>query len=108
MTAPMEKVAESIASKSKNSDYIDPTQSLPTPPPKQCQNHLIYEPTIKCNSCNSWSDWWNKLKHTVNDLLFKSNVHSCDCNINKDGSRKKGISKGCKDNIWEKCKAQFP
>jgi hypothetical protein len=46
---------------------------------------------------------------TVNDLLTKSNVHTCNRNKNKDGSiHKKPAYTGYMDNKWGKCKARFP
>jgi Helitron helicase-like domain at N-terminus len=102
-----DKVSDYVKLQSQQSNYIDPTQSLPVPPPQQCKNHLNKE-NLNCNSCEKYIGWWEHLKITVNDLLFKSNVHSCSHNINKDGSRKKKSFKGCMDNIWGKCKARFP
>ena len=52
--------------------------------------------------------WWTHVTNTIDDHLFKSNVHSCDCNLNENGFRKNNASSGCKDNKWGKCKAQFP
>ena len=55
------------------------------------------------------ADWEEKYKITVDDLLHRSNVHSCSRGINKDGTRKKNKSSGsCMDNKWNTCKARFP
>ena len=53
--------------------------------------------------------WWLKFRHTVDDLLMHSNLHSCERGQNKNGTRHKGKpSASCKDNKWGRCKAQFP
>ena len=63
------------------------------------------EKPIDCMPCSKWSSWWTYVTNTIDDLLFKSNVHSYDCNLNKNGSRKNNASSACKDNRWGKCKA---
>src|ERR1700678_3394978 len=81
---------------------------MPDPPPPKCKSiHSINE--FPCKACKILDSWWSKFKHTVDDLLMCSNVHSCERGQNKNGTRHKGKpSASCKDNIWGKCKARFP
>ena len=97
-------------------DYIDPTQSLPIPPPKKCTKHTISESanfesitSMECKECVAFSEWQEQYKRTTDDILLWSNVHSCNRGIRKDGTRKKNkASAGCMDNKWGKCRARFP
>ena len=90
---------------SQSTEYRNPTETLPEPPPQLCHNI----PRNDCNGCASVTSWWSRFQSTVNDLLLKSNVHKCSTNRNKDGSQNKGRPyKGCLDNIWGRCKARFP
>ncbi|TFK48425.1 hypothetical protein OE88DRAFT_1634621, partial [Heliocybe sulcata] len=68
--------------------YKNPTQTLPDIPPVPC-NHSS-DP--QCPRCDTSNKWWIKFKGTVNDLLYRSNIHSCGdhCLVN-------GV-----------CKARFP
>ncbi|KAF8232821.1 hypothetical protein L208DRAFT_1560399, partial [Tricholoma matsutake] len=62
-----------------------------------------------CGACQKLGTWWGLFTQTVDDLLTKSNVHSCNRNKNKDGSaNKRHVYTGCMDNKWGKCKARFP
>ena len=114
LTGTQKQVSEKITENMKNADYTDPTQTLPLPPPKLCNiNHIAVdssneENSTNCMPCSKWLSWWTYVTNTIDDLLTKSNVHSCDHNVNKDGSRKNNAFSGCKDNKWGKCKAQFP
>jgi hypothetical protein len=114
MTGTQDQIANEIAENTKQKDYADPTQTLPLSPPRLCTiDHNAEDITqernkANCKSCSNWSKWWYSVKKTIDDLLFKSNVHNCSRNVNKDGSRKKSASSGCKDNKWGKCKARFP
>jgi hypothetical protein len=58
-----------------------------------------------CNDCHqSLTHWWSKFSNTVDDILLRSNVHTCSL-LDLEKSRFK--VKGClnKDSI---CKARFP
>ena len=102
-----EEVLERVAAESKAADYVDPTQSLPVVPPPKCSQHQV--PLSDCKPCTQSKGWWEAFKHTVNDLLSKSNIHDCNRNINKDGTRRKNRASGaCTNNRWGKCKARFP
>ena len=80
--------------------YKDPTQILPEEPPNFCESneHII------CNGCQLSTRWWSKFYDTVDDILLRSNVHTCSFS---DPEKSKSKPKGClnKDGI---CKARFP
>ena len=104
MTGSQEEVLTMVAENSKAPTYADPTQTMPEIPPPFCVgNHNDH-----CKPCSGLETWWNKFRITVDDILSRSNIHNCDRNTNKDGTRRKGASAGCMDNKWGKCKARFP
>ena len=80
--------------------YQDPTQTLPDEPPNSCTS----SEHIHCSACPSSTRWWQKFYDTVDDILLRSNVHSCS---SSDPSKPKFKPKGClnKDGV---CKARFP
>jgi hypothetical protein len=58
---------------SVNAEYKDPTQVLPVPPPSPCN-----EQSCKgCSQCKEVQDWWVHYRDTVDDILLRSNVHTC-------------------------------
>ena len=63
------------------SEYADPTQTLPRPAPSRCEEC----PTNECEACKQNASWWKDYYHTVDDLLLKSNVHQCTSS-RSDGS----------------------
>ena len=101
-------VGKKIAENSQSDNYSDPTETMPEPPPPKC--NIGHDADEKpCARCKNLDGWWYRFKNTVDDLLFRSNVHSCERGKNKDGTRRKGKpSASCKDNKWGKCKARFP
>ncbi|TFK20872.1 hypothetical protein FA15DRAFT_561556, partial [Coprinopsis marcescibilis] len=62
-------------------------------------------------SCSSIKTWWSQFIETVNDIIFRCNVHSCETpykiTINIDNTKIKWIRKGCLD-ADDICKACFP
>ena len=92
-------------------DYCDPTQTLPVPPPPPCQTHPNSEVdgAEDCDECDALLRWNDNYCTIVDDLLLRSNVHSCNRGVKKDGTRKKNKTyAGCMDNKMGKCKARFP
>jgi hypothetical protein len=90
MTGTMEDVRSEIDDAEKLKDYIPPTRTLPDAPPPKC-------PQSQCSGCFLCSligVWWHKFKSTVDDLLWRSNIHEC-------GSR-------CYANGRDSCKSRFP
>ena len=96
------------AENSQLENYSDPTETMPEPPPPSCKvSHNTDE--NPCKRCKKSTSWWSRFKNTVDDLLLRSNIHSCERGQNKDGTRHKGKpTASCKDNKWGKCKARFP
>ena len=102
-------MSEQIENIRKGTNYVDPTMSLPVPPPKSCKNHVNQEVDDNCPSCATLLEWNKNYGNTINDLLLWSNMHSCNRGTKKDGTRKKGKAyANCMDNEYGKCKAQFP
>ncbi|KAF8228535.1 hypothetical protein L208DRAFT_1213348, partial [Tricholoma matsutake] len=99
------EVEANVQKGSKNETYQDPTETMAGPPPLLgCKNECK-----KCEQCVQLNSWWSTFKDTVNDLLLRSNTHTCTTNENKDGTRNQTQTfKGCLDNIWRRCKAHFP
>ncbi|KDR67902.1 hypothetical protein GALMADRAFT_49412, partial [Galerina marginata CBS 339.88] len=94
MTGTQEEVGHKIKlEKTQNKDYQDPTQTLPDPPPSICKNKACDNES--CSECKNLETWWHKFRNITDDLIFRSNVHTCrdrpGC-INKHGN----------------CKARFP
>ena len=95
----------------EDQDYLDPTQTLPVPPPPPCQSHpdLEVDGPKDCDQCNALLQWNDTYCAVVDDLLLRSNVHNCNRGVRKDGTRKKNKTyAGCMDNKMGKCKARFP
>ena len=104
------EVSERIGKLRDVAEYVDPTMTLPVPPPEPCKTHVDEELVADgCRSCTASLEWNQKYHDTVDDLLLRSNVHSCNRGTKKDGTRKKNkLYAGCMDNKWGKCKARFP
>ena len=104
-------VNESIIKEREKDGYIDPTQSLPVPPPKKCNKKHNKSESNECKECQAIVEWTDSYSMMVDDLLLHSNVHDCNRGSNKDGSesrQKNKASGGCMNNKWGKCKARFP
>jgi ATP-dependent exoDNAse (exonuclease V), alpha subunit - helicase superfamily I member len=108
LTGSMTDVKASIEKEMASNNYRDPTETLPEMPPPLCTVH-----EDKSLICCCLHEWWKKLKHTVDDLIFRSNIHRCakepcekksteSSKINKKKSRRGCINKD------GKCKARFP
>ena len=86
--------------------YTDPTETLPEPPPAPCTTKNC---DANCGRCKKLNTWREMFAHKVDDVISKSNIHTCSTNINKNGTPNKGKSyRGCLDNKWGKCKSRFP
>ena len=103
-----EDVLKKIEELKEGAKYTDPTMTLPVPPPDPCPKH-VDKLNNSCRSCTSLLQWSENYSNTVDDLLLRSNVHSCNKGTRKDGTRrKKSDYAACMDNKWGKCKARFP
>jgi len=104
MTGTQEEVKHHIEiEKSQNPNYQDPTQTLPDPPPPLCENKACDEEN--CDNCQELETWWQKFRKITDDLIFKSNVHTCRGQSNEKASKKD--RPGC-INKHGNCKARFP
>ena len=94
LTETMAEVEANINTMEKSDrDYKDPTQTLPEAPP-----HLCDTPGDHCNKCQRLDGWWSRFRQTVDDLVFRSNIHKCS----RAGNRPSCINK------HGNCKARFP
>ena len=55
------------------SEYIPATEQMPSTPINPC-NILCKT----CDQCLKSIEWWTKYTHTVDELIFTSNVHKCN------------------------------
>ncbi|KAF5385898.1 hypothetical protein D9615_002210 [Tricholomella constricta] len=105
-TGTIDDVRAAVDAAAKSPDYKKPTETLPEPPPNPCSDDCGQPP---CGQCDKLATWWTRFKFTVDDLLLKSNVHTCRSTVNKDGSKsKKKQYEGCLDNKWGTCRSRFP
>ena len=103
--------------------YIDPTKVLPTSPIKKCNDKNC----MGCIKCDANNKWWSEYFTTVDDILLKSNMHTCRGEKiyektkqikNKSKSKKEKLENksddipvpvtGCLSNKYGICKARFP
>ena len=88
-TGTIDEVRENSNKKSENTEYKDPTNTLPTPPPIKCK-----EQCDTCKECTANKLWWDKYPELVDEVMLKSNVHKCNSK--------------CMNNKYNTCKARFP
>ena len=101
-------VSERIGELKKGINYVDPTMTLPIPPPDPCLRH-VDDLDSSCRNCTALSEWNDNYRNVTDDLLLRSNVHNCNRGTRKDGSKNKKVEyAACMDNKWGKCKARFP
>ncbi|KAF8223999.1 hypothetical protein L208DRAFT_1218390, partial [Tricholoma matsutake] len=104
MTGTQDDVLTNISNAAKSPAYCDPTETLPEAPPKSCAAKCG-----NCKKCQGLKVWWESFSFTVDDIVSKSNIHTCSTNINRDGTQNRSKAyKGCTDNKWGRCKAWFP
>ena len=95
-------------------NYEDPTQTLPSPPTAHCS--CVYDndtDSLECQRCEECDTWWGAFRATVDDLLLRSNIHTCRQGRTPRSAKtaneckKNNAVKGClnKDGI---CMARFP
>ena len=109
LTGSYAEVSKRLEEEKAKEGYVDPTQTLPDPPPNKCRQDHQGTEASRCNRCKDAMNWEEKYKITVDDLLHRSNVHNCSRGTNKDGTRNKNKSSGsCMNNKWKTCKARFP
>src|SRR6266700_3149648 len=105
MTGTQEEVGDKIDfEKAQNKNYQDPTLTLPDPPPPLCENKACVDEN--CSDCKELKSWWQRFRRITDDLIFRSNVHTCrGFNFNEKTIKKD--RPGC-INKYGNCKARFP
>lgn len=64
---------------------------------------------LGCPQCALSAEWHWHYTAEVNDILSKSNIHDCTRGLNADCTvNKKKFASSCLNNVFKKCKAQFP
>src|SRR6266849_10190881 len=119
MTGSHEAVQQMVNKAMVSDEYKDPTQTLPESPPKPCSKQSCC--MSSCLRCKSIKQWRSKYKFTVDDILLRSNIHTCrgrPRELKLKTAKNKGKSRnhkekytpytGCKSNKFGKCKARFP
>src|ERR1700683_2994904 len=115
ITGSLEDVKKNVDIAELDDDYKNPTETLPIPPPPQCNRNDCGE----CKSCNANSSWQTQFDSTVDDILFQSNLHKCTRGIKQYETKKLKYKDqntankyqpvtGCLSNKWGKCKPHFP
>jgi hypothetical protein len=107
LTGSLESVKQRVEKAQASPDYRDPTKTLPLSPPPECSEHHSGN-VDSCKECVRVKDWNKQYEETVDDLLLKSNIHTCgDWSTLKNGKENMNY-KGCMANKYGKCKARFP
>ncbi|KAI0038886.1 hypothetical protein FA95DRAFT_1472193, partial [Auriscalpium vulgare] len=90
----MQQVVDMMDKKAFNDHTrADPTMTVPEAPPPSCKEHITTD-TVNCIACSSSKSWWTSFKDTVNEILFRSNRHTCHA--------------GCRNRRYPSCKSRFP
>ncbi|KAI0043091.1 hypothetical protein FA95DRAFT_1499130, partial [Auriscalpium vulgare] len=91
----MQQVVDKMDKKTANDpSRADPTMTLPDTAPVPCKKHSDTEKATQCSSCTTSRSWWSTFKDSVNEILFRSNRHTCHS--------------GCKNRRYPSCKSRFP
>jgi hypothetical protein len=103
----------------ENTSYQDPTLTLPIPMPPECDARCP-ENEQSCDRCINNKAWCDQFASTVDDIILRSNVHSCkisadafskdDGKTDSDKSSKQKKPKGPKGCLDRNgiCRARFP
>lgn len=118
LTGSHQKVQQIVNNNMIQNDYVSPTETLPAPPPLKCKKTVACGDCAKCIELDNWRDHY---RDTVDDILLRSNVHTCrggpreyqrkhnrDRGKSRNSKEKFNPVTGCKSNKWGKCKARFP
>ena len=106
LTGTQSEVLSNVSQDAQSDTYIDPTETLPEPPPTPCTTQYCDGSCKKCQKLNTWRE---RFARKVDDVISKSNIHTCSTNINRNVTQNKAKSyKGCLDNKWGRCKSRFP
>ena len=118
LTGTHQEVQQNVSNDMIQHDYVNPTETLPVPPPPKCRNALGCG---SCINCNDLEEWCKTFCSTVDDILLRSNIHTSsggskeykrkydkDQGISKDVQKPFNPITGCKSNKSGRCKAWFP
>jgi hypothetical protein len=96
LTGTKAEVSDNVTIASNDSNYTDPTYTLPDSPPTcpRCK-------TKCCLQHDNQKTWWQKFKTCVDDILLRSNIHTHK--INQHGKDKSYCL-----NAVGQCKRRFP
>ena len=107
LTGKQDEVLAQMQQEKDNETFVDPSQSLPTPPPLPCNVPDCGDNA--CSACSSLNSWWGYFRKQVDYILAQTNIHKCRSTVDDQGRQQKNRSfKGCLNNIWQRCKARFP
>ncbi|KZP22504.1 hypothetical protein FIBSPDRAFT_739008, partial [Athelia psychrophila] len=70
------QVEHTVADRESLPDYSNPMENLPAEPPALCD----HDPDENCEKCGMRDAWWRNYETTVDDILFKANMHTCRVN----------------------------
>ena len=73
ITGSLKDVKQNVDIAELDDTYINPTETLPIPPPPLCNQSECKE----CKSCQTTSLWKTQFDSTVDDILLQSNLHKC-------------------------------
>src|SRR6266478_1477917 len=99
-----EQVAITRKTAELDPEYKPPTNTLPEAPPPKC---LESECESFCFKCETLDIWWQKFKYTVDDLLSRSNVHTCKTSIELEDKKKEKKQRPDCLNKNGDCKGRF-
>lgn len=78
MTGSIAEVKQKVETEqAQNNNYGDPTQTLPEAPLPMC---IDPNTCTNCSDCKDLESWWTRFRTTVDDLVLRSDVHSCTRN----------------------------
>ena len=73
ITGSLEDVKQNLDIAELEDDYKNPTETLPIPPPPKCNQNECGN----CKYCKAIGSWQTQFNSTVDDILFRSNLHKC-------------------------------
>lgn len=82
LTGSFQSVMDKFGKPGLNEDNkVDPTLTLPDPPPFPCNAESEEHVTSECNNCCALRDWRQTFRETVDNILLNSNMHGCRASV---------------------------
>jgi len=103
ITGSLENIKAQVKESKLDTNYVDPTQTMPECPPPLCIDKNCQ--SLQCIECQNIRDWQQQYERITDDILSRSNYHTCNININ--GKNNQSLKKGCLNSKGQ-CKARFP